>query len=208
MGRPIDHAIILLPTAHVEQAVVACGQAGVACVTILSNGFGEAGAQGQARQARLIATTRAYGMRMLGPNSLGLVNLVDRVALSTTEVLSLPELLPGRYGVISQSGGMMGALLSQGQARGVGFSRLVSSGNEADLSVGELGELLVDDEHTDAILLFLETVRQPGRFEAMVRRAWQAGKPVVASIRAAVSSMPAGVSVASTNHMFSACSRR
>ncbi len=177
---PVDHAMILLPTAQVERAVAECAEAGVACITVLGNGFAESGPQGQVRQDRLVETVRSNGMRMLGPNSLGLISLVDHVALSTTEVLSLPELIVGRYGVISQSGGMMGALLSQGHARGIGFSRLVSTGNEADLTVGELGDLLVDDAHTDAILLFLECVREPHRLEAMVRRAWEAGKPVVA----------------------------
>jgi acyl-CoA synthetase (NDP forming) len=180
VGGAIDHAFIMLPTKAVLGALAECGQAGVPCVTILANGFAESGEEGLRLQSRLLAVAREYGMRILGPNSLGLINLTGHVALSVSEVLSLPEIPVGRYGVISQSGGMMGALLSHGQARGIGFSRMVSTGNEADLTVGEIGEMLVDDPGTDAILLFLETIREPARVEAMVRRAHAAGKPVVA----------------------------
>lgn len=180
IGGDIDHAFIMLPTKAVAGALAECGEAGVPCVTILANGFAESGEEGRQLQDRLLATARHYGMRILGPNSLGLVNLTGRVALSVSEVLSLPQITPGRFGLISQSGGMMGALLSHGQARGIGFSRMVSTGNEADLTVGEIGDMLVDDPDTDAILLFLETIREPARLETMVRRAHEAGKPVVA----------------------------
>jgi acyl-CoA synthetase (NDP forming) len=180
IGGEIDHAFIMLPTRAVLRALTECGEAGVPCATILANGFGESGDAGRKLQAELLATARRFNMRILGPNSLGLINVTGRVALSVSEVLSLPALTPGHYGVISQSGGMMGALLSHGQARGIGFSRMVSTGNEADLTVGEIGEMLVDDADTSAILLFLETIREPARMEAMVRRAHAAGKPVVA----------------------------
>jgi acetate---CoA ligase (ADP-forming) len=180
IGEAIDHAFIMLPTDAVPDALIECGDAGVKFATILSNGFAESGDRGRGLQERMLATAREFGMRLLGPNSLGVVNFVDRIALSVTEALSLPSVHAGRYSVISQSGGMMGALLSHGQARGVGFSRMVSTGNEADLTVGEIGDFLVEDAHTDAILLFLESVRQPERLEAMVRRSLSAGKPVVA----------------------------
>jgi acyl-CoA synthetase (NDP forming) len=180
IGGEIDHAFITLPTHAVLGALTDCGEAGVPCATILANGFGESGEEGRKLQSELLATARRFNMRILGPNSMGLINVTGHVALSVSEVLSLPAITPGHFGVISQSGGMMGALLSHGQARGIGFSRMVSTGNEADLTVGEIGEMLVDDEDTSAILLFLETIREPARIEAMVRRAHAAGKPVVA----------------------------
>ena len=180
IGGEIDHAFITLPTHAVLGALTDCGEAGVPCATILANGFGESGEEGRKLQSELLATARRFNMRILGPNSMGLINVTGHVALSVSEVLSLPAITPGHFGVISQSGGMMGALLSHGQARGIGFSRMVSTGNEADLTVGEIGEMLVDAEDTSAILLFLETIREPARIEAMVRRAHAAGKPVVA----------------------------
>ncbi len=180
IGEPVDHAFIMLPTNGVLDAVAECCAAGVRCATILSNGFAESGIAGRERQDRLIDLARAGGMRVLGPNSLGMINLVDHVALSANEILSLPELKAGRYGLISQSGSLIGALLSRGQARGLGFSKLVSVGNEADLGTAEVGEMLIDDPATGAILLFLETVRDAPALAAMARRAFSVGKPVVA----------------------------
>jgi acyl-CoA synthetase (NDP forming) len=180
VGRRIDHAFIMLPTAAVLGAVADCASAGVRCATILSNGFAESGDEGRARQEELLAVARRGGLRILGPNSLGLVNLQDKVALSANEILSLPELRPGRYGLISQSGSLIGALLSRGQARGLGFSKIISVGNEADLGIAELGHMLIEDPGTDAILLFLETIRDASGFAAMARLAFERGKPVIA----------------------------
>src|SRR3546814_11356311 len=94
--------------------------------------------------------------------------------------MELPELKKGRLGVISHSGSLIGTFVSRGQARGLGFSKLLSVGNEADLTVGEVGEILVDDDKTDAILLFLETLRDADRIAAFARRAYDKGKPVIA----------------------------
>lgn len=176
----VDHAFILLPTQLVLEAVVQCADAGVRCATILGNGFAESGDEGRIAQERLVEIARAGAMRVLGPNSLGIINLNDRVALSANEVLSLPELRAGSVALISQSGSLMGALLSRGQERGVGFSKMVSVGNEADLSVAEIGEMLLDDPDTKAVLLILETVRDAAAMAAMARRAFDLHKPLVA----------------------------
>jgi acetate---CoA ligase (ADP-forming) len=180
VGKPVDHAFIMLPTDAVIDAVADCCRAGVRCATILSNGFAEAGDAGVRRQRELTRLGRDAGLRLLGPNSFGMINLIDRVALSANEALSLPKLTPGRLSLISQSGSMIGALLSRWQARGIGFARMISVGNEADLGVAELGEVLLDDPATDAILLFLETIRDAGGLAAMARRAFDIGKPVIA----------------------------
>lgn len=180
VGRPVDHAFIMLPTDAVFDAVSDCCRAGVRCATILSNGFAESGPGGRRRQAELVAMAQDGGLRLLGPNSLGIINLPEHVALSANEILSLPELRPGRTSLISQSGSLIGAVLSRGQARGIGFAKLVSVGNEADLGVAEMGEMMVDDPGTDAILLFLETVRDADGLGRMARRAFAAGKPVIA----------------------------
>jgi acyl-CoA synthetase (NDP forming) len=176
----VDHAFIMLPSNAIEDAIEQCCTAGVACATILSNGFAEAGAEGRVRQERLVKTAREGGLRILGPNSLGMINLADDVALSANEILSVPSLLKGGYSLVSQSGSLIGALLSRGIERGFGFSKMVSVGNEADLSVAEIGEMLIEDTDTDAILLFLETIRNADGLEAMSRSAHRAGKPVIA----------------------------
>mgnify|MGYP003353127135 CR=1 FL=1 len=114
------------------------------------------------------------------PNCIGLIDVVSRMPLTVNATLS-GELLPaGRTAVVSQSGSMLGTLLSRGQARGLRFSRMVSVGNEADLGVGELTAMLVEDAHTDVILLFLETLRDAPRLAAAARRAHALGKAIVA----------------------------
>ncbi|EPX76627.1 acetate--CoA ligase family protein [Salipiger mucosus] len=177
--EPVDHAFILLAAPLVPAAVRACAEAGVRCVTVLSDGFAETGPEGLARQRALVETARAHGVRLLGPNSIGVVD-TDGFACSANAALEMPELPRAGYGVISQSGSMIGALLSQGAARGIGFSSLVSVGNECDLSVGEIGELMLADPRCTAILLFLEAIRDRAALARFARAAEAAGKPVLA----------------------------
>jgi acyl-CoA synthetase (NDP forming) len=177
---PIDHAFVMAPGDAVERALEDCGARGIPVVTVFSDGFADAGAAGAERQARLAARARSLGVRLLGPNSMGLVDIPGRVALTVNAVLEMDALPEGTTSFVSQSGTMLGTVLSRGAARGLGFAKLVSVGNEADLGVGDLVELLTDDPDTRVILLFLETVRDAARLAAAARRAQSAGKPVVA----------------------------
>ncbi len=179
---PIDHAFVMVPGEGVEAVVRECAARGVPLVTIYSDGFAETGADGATRQRRLVEIARAAGTRVLGPNSIGTIVPRRGVALSVNAVLDMPRLTPGRWGLVSQSGSLIGAFLSRGEARGIGFSALVSVGNEGDLSVGEVCDMLVDDDDTDAILLFLETVRDATGLARACRSASAAGKPVVAYV--------------------------
>jgi acyl-CoA synthetase (NDP forming) len=174
----IDHAFIMVE--DVEAALEDCARKGVALASIYSNGFADAGAAGAERQARLLARSRALGVRLLGPNSMGVVDLPGRLALTVNAVLEADALPAGSTSLISQSGTMLGTLLSRGAARGLGYATLVSVGNEADLGVGELVDLLVADADTKVIALFLETVRDAERLASAARKAHAAGKPVVA----------------------------
>ncbi len=176
--QPVDHAFIMIP--QVEQAIEDCGRSGVAVASIFSDGFADVGPEGAARQARLAARARELGVRLLGPNSMGVIDIPGRFALTVNAVLEMDALPAGGTSIVSQSGTMLGTVLSRGAARGLGFSKLVSVGNEADLGVGELVELLADDAATRVILLFLETVRDAERLAGAARRAHAAGKPVVA----------------------------
>ncbi len=115
----------------------------------------------------------------LGPNSIGVVDVHSGAILSVNAVLETDTLHAGGISVISQSGSMLGALLSRGAARGLGFAKLVSVGNEADIGVGELVDLMVDDSATEVILLFLETIRDAAVLGPALRRARAAGKPVL-----------------------------
>lgn len=178
----IDHAFVMVPAAEVERVVGACAARGIPLITVYSDGFAEAGPEGARQQARLVTLARAGGSRLIGPNSIGSIVPPNGVALSVNAVLELPQLAKGRLGLISHSGSLIGAILSRGQARGIGFSALLSVGNEADLSMGEIADLLVDDSNTDAILLFLETVRDAPHLALACRRAHAAGKPVIAYV--------------------------
>jgi len=172
----IDHAFIMVE--DVEAALEDCARKGVAVVSIYSNGFADTG--NFDRQQKLVARARALGIRILGPNSMGVVNLPGRLALTVNAVLEMDAPALGATSLVSQSGTMLGTLLSRGAARGLGYAKLVSIGNEADLGVGEIVELLVDDPDTRVIALFLETVRDADRLAAAARRAHAARKPIVA----------------------------
>lgn len=176
----IEHAFVMAGGEAVEQALEDCGARGVPVMSVYSDGFADAGEAGAARQAKLAARARELGVRLLGPNSMGVVNLPGKVALTVNAVLEMDSPPAGWISIVSQSGTMLGTMLSRGAARGLGFAKLVSLGNEADLGAGEMVELLAADADTRVILLFLETVRDAPRLAAAARAAHAAGKPVVA----------------------------
>ena len=174
----IDHAFIMTSGDSVERAIEECGARGVPLATVFSDGFADAGTEGAARQAKLVASAKRLGVRVLGPNSMGVIDVPGRLALTVNAVLEADGLPAGTTSMVSQSGTMLGTVLSRGAARGLGFCKLVSVGNEADLGVAELVELLVEDPGTKVILLFLETVRGGDALAGAARRAHAAGKPV------------------------------
>jgi len=174
----IDHAFIMV--GDVEGALEDCGQAGVPVATIFTDGFADAGAAGMVRQQRLVARAQALGVRLLGPNSMGMINLAGRCPITVNAVLAMDIPPAGATSIVSQSGTMLGTVLSRGAARGLGFAKLISVGNEADIGVGEIVEMLAADAETRTILLFLETVRDAATLERAARAAHAAGKPVVA----------------------------
>jgi acyl-CoA synthetase (NDP forming) len=176
-GAP-DVAIVLVGPDRAEAAVRDLAARGTGAAIVLAGGYAETGGEGTRRQSAL--KQAAGAMRLLGPNTIGLVNLADRITLSATGALEVEDLPPGRISLASQSGGILGAVLSRGAAQGIGFARLVSTGNEADLDIADMVEFLADDEATGVIALYLEGIRRPDAFRAAARRAAEAGKPIVA----------------------------
>ena len=174
----IDHAFIMVE--DVEAAIEDCGRKGVPVASIFTDGFADVGADGSARQQRLVVRAKELGVRLLGPNSMGMINFSGRCTLSVNAILEMATPAPGGASLVSQSGTMLGTVLSRGAARGFGFSKLVSVGNECDIGVGELVELLAADPETRSLLLFLETIRDADALARGVRAAHAAGKPVVA----------------------------
>jgi acyl-CoA synthetase (NDP forming) len=176
----IDFAYILLGTDQVEAQVTACAARGIPVACVLAHGFAEAGAEGAALQQRVVAAARKAGIRLLGPNSMGVINTHDRIALTTNAAFEAESIPSGRVALVSQSGSMMGALLSRGAARGLGFSHMIGTGNEADLTAGEIASLLLDRPEVDVVCLFLEAIRAPERLAEAARKAHRLGKPIVA----------------------------
>ena len=175
-----DHAYIVLPTDPAVEAVEECAEFGVKVATVLADGFAEAGPEGLAREARLRALCARTGIRVVGPSSLGVVDLRTKSMLTANAALDERDLPVGRTFVASHSGSMIGALLSRGNARGARFAALVSVGNEIDLSLGEICAATLGDPDIDGYMLFLETLRHADALRRFALKAAQAGKPVIA----------------------------
>jgi len=173
-----DVAIVLLGAERAHLAVRDLAARGTAAAIVLASGYTETGADGARRQRQLIEA--AGSMRILGPNTIGLVNLTDKIVLSATGALEMDHFPVGGIGVVSQSGGILGSLLSRASARGIGLSKLISTSNEVDLELADFIDHLADDEATKVIALYIETVRNPQKFRAAALKAARAGKPVVA----------------------------
>ncbi|WP_280192721.1 acetate--CoA ligase family protein [Delftia sp. PS-11] len=173
-----DVAVVLLGAERAHLAVKELSERGCAAAIVLASGYTETGEEGARRQRQLIEA--AGSMRILGPNTIGLVNLTDRIVLSPSGALEMDEFPVGGIGVVSQSGGILGSLLSRAAARGIGLSKLISTSNEVDLELADFIDHLADDPATKVIALYVETVRNPARFRAACLKAARAGKPVVA----------------------------
>lgn len=177
---PVDHVFVMIPHDQVAAQLEPCASLGARVVTVYSDGFGEMGEAGLRRQEALVARARALGLRLLGPNSIGLANIRRGCILSVNAAFAADNLVSGHISLVSQSGSMMGSLLSRAAARGFGFAKSISVGNESDITVGEIVDALVDDDDTHIILLFLETIRAGESLALALDRARAAGKPVIA----------------------------
>ena len=184
-GAPIDLALIAIPAVGVLPVLEECAAAGVRNAVVISSGFAEDDAAPPDLQHQVAALARRSGMRVLGPNAEGFHNEVARVSATFSPAVDRdadtnPTALHARIGIVAQSGGMGFALYNRGRALGMSFSSVVSTGNEADLTVADIMAHLVQDADTAGILLFLESVRDPAGFAAAARAARDAGKFIVA----------------------------
>src|SRR5439155_14169744 len=174
---PVDLAVIAVPTGRVEGVVADCAKAGVSAAVVLTAGFGETGDGGRAGQARLVRLARAHGLRLVGPNCLGVLNTDPAVRLDATFAAATPP--PGGLAVASQSGAVGIAILDHAARTGTGISSFVSLGNKADVSGNDLLSYWYDDPATKAVALYLESFGNPRRF-ARVARAVARRKPALA----------------------------
>ncbi|WP_082310347.1 bifunctional GNAT family N-acetyltransferase/acetate--CoA ligase family protein [Nonomuraea sp. SBT364] len=172
----VDLAIVAVPAESVLDVVKECAEKGVHGLVVVSSGFGETGSRGRARQDELARIARSYGLRVVGPNCLGIANTDPAVKLNATLAATVPG--RGRVGFFSQSGALGTALLQRVKQRGMGISSFVSAGNRADVSGNDLLQYWEEDEATEVILLYLESLGNPRKFTRLARRIART-KPIV-----------------------------
>ncbi|HVV40552.1 MAG TPA: acetate--CoA ligase family protein [Nitrobacter sp.] len=185
IGQPIDLAIVVIPAKAVLGALEECATAGVKNVIIISSGFAEEGGDSSAMQDAIVALAKRTGMRISGPNAEGFYSEVQHVAATFSPTV---DVKPGahdlvatrrRIAIVAQSGGIGFAIKHRAKALGIAISYCVSAGNEADLGAGEFLDYMVQDASTDAILLFIEGIRDVDKFLVAAKRAAEVGKPVI-----------------------------
>ena len=175
LPQPPDLAVIVTPARVVQHVIEDAAAARVPAAVILSSGFGETGAEGRALQERVVAAAKRGSVRLLGPNCIG----VMRTDAGLNATFARTPARPGPLALVSQSGAICGAVLDWAAGAGVGFSSVVSLGGAIDVDFGEVLDFLVADEATDAILMYVEGIREARRFVSALRAAARV-KPVVA----------------------------
>ena len=173
----VDLAVVIVPTEIVLQVVEQCGRKGVRGIVVISAGFGESGAEGIDRQERLLETARSYGMRLVGPNCMGIINTDPQVNMNATFSSIFPP--AGNIALGTQSGALGLAILEYARSLNIGLSTFVSIGNRADVSSNDLLQYWEEDPATDVILLYLESFGNPRKF-ARIARSITPTKPIVA----------------------------
>ncbi|MFS8586750.1 MAG: GNAT family N-acetyltransferase, partial [Acidimicrobiia bacterium] len=174
---PVDLAIVVVPAAEVPDVVEECGQKGVRAVIVISAGFAEAGPEGAALSAATLRACRRHGMRLLGPNCLGVINTDPEVRLHAT--FATPTVRPGPVALLSESGTIGGALLERIGEAGLGASSFAAIGNRADVSANDMLQYWADDDRTKLVLLYLESFGNARKF-SRIARSLSRTKPIVA----------------------------
>ncbi|MBT8105867.1 MAG: acetate--CoA ligase family protein, partial [Woeseiaceae bacterium] len=171
----VDLAVVATPAQSIPSIVEACGERGIGMMLILSAGFREIGPEGRRLEDRVTDLVRRYGIRLMGPNCLGLIR--PEIGLNITFGNNMAK--PGSLALVSQSGAICTAILDWAESNEIGFSAVVSTGIGADLGFGDYLDYLAADPHTEAILLYIEGIVDARRFMSSVRAAARA-KPVIA----------------------------
>ncbi|MET1039270.1 MAG: GNAT family N-acetyltransferase, partial [Aeromicrobium sp.] len=193
----VDVAIVAVPADSVNDVVLDCAAKGVHGLIVISAGFAEEGPEGRQRQRALLGLSRSYGLRLIGPNCLGIINTAPEVQLNASLSPSMPP--QGRVGFFCQSGALGTAILESVSRRGLGLSTFVSAGNRADVSGNDLLQYWQEDDSTEVILLYLESIGNPRKFSRIARRV-SATKPIVAvKSGRSTQGVPVGHTVARTS---------
>src|SRR6185295_9800485 len=173
----VDVAVVAVPAESVQDVVLDCAAKGVRGLVIISSGFAEIGEEGRQRQRRLVGLSRSYGLRVIGPNALGIINTDPGVSLNAS--LSTQKPARGRAGFFCQSGALGTAILEKVNNRGLGLSTFVSAGNRADVSGNDLLQYWEEDDSTEVVMMYLESIGNPRKFSRIARRV-SLRKPIIA----------------------------
>lgn len=173
----VDMAVIVVPAKIALGAVRECAQKGVKGLTVITAGFGETGSEGRELQRQLLEGCREAGMRLVGPNCMGVINTSAGVRMNATFSPNAP--LIGNVGFLSQSGALGLAAIEYANSLGLGLSSFISVGNKADLSDTDFLDYWESDEGTDVVALYLESVGNPRKFARVARRVGRT-KPILA----------------------------
>jgi acetyltransferase len=174
IGEPVHLAVIVTPAKTAPQLVADCGEAGVKGVIIISAGFKEVGAEGAELERRVLEAARRYGIRLVGPNCLGVMNPIER--MNATFAAGIAS--AGRVGFVSQSGALLTAILDWSAREDVGFSAIVSLGSMLDVGWGDVIDYLGDDPNTDSIVIYMETIGDARAFLSAAREVAMT-KPII-----------------------------
>ena len=195
--EPVDLAVVVVPAARAVDLVKECGKAGVKALLVLSAGFAEAGEDGTALQEKLRRRVRRAGMRVVGPNSFGLINNDPSVRLNATLASIIPG--SGRLGLFAQSGALGVAVLASAARRGLGISVFASAGNRVDVSGNDLMQYWIDDQETDTVGLYLESMGNPRKFSRIARHLASVKPVIVVSSGVSSFAVPPGHRTRVTN---------
>lgn len=178
VGQEIDLAVIAVPARDVTAQVAACGRAGVKSAIVFSSGFGEMGAEGRALEDALIATARDSGLRLCGPNTLGLINAFEKVYATFTQY-GMGQTLSGPVGFVTQSGAFGTAIAALARKRGMGLGYFINTGNERDVTFSDCMSHVLRDPRVTVGAGYLEGVSDGAGFAQVAAQAMDAGKPLV-----------------------------
>jgi acyl-CoA synthetase (NDP forming) len=207
----VEAAVVAIGRDGVVSAVRALADRGARAITLPGGGFGEYDDHGKALQAELVAVARERDLLLIGPNCFGAASIANKCAIFSG--LGLDKLKLGNVAVISNSGGVLLEVMTYGTARGMGFSHIVSSGNEAVVTAADLLDYFVDDPATDVVMMIIETIRRPDVFMQAAERAAAARKPIVvlkmgASVKGARSALTHTAALSGSDAVYDAAFRQ
>jgi len=176
---PLDVAVLAIPKKAIPEAIRDCAATKIQYLVMMTGGYSETGAAGREEEKNIVAMARGLGMRVLGPNLLGLASSPSKVLMNASLAMREVPARLGRISLVSQSGAAMGVLYNRGAREGIAFRHLIALGNQADIEVSDVLEYYAQDDGTKVVICSIEGLKDPERFLAAARLCYAAGKPML-----------------------------